>query len=94
VVLTHLPEHHPAQVMLSNVVRLDRQRLRIIVGDEGPRGPVPQIRCLGAIVPTANESCSSDQLLPEFRIAVLGLEPRVGLIDPGVERLTPVKPRP
>ena len=94
VVLTQLPEHHPSQVMLPDVIRFYRQRLRIIVGDEGLCGRLPQIRRLCAIVPTANESCAADELLPEFRVAVLGLEPRVGLIDPGVERLTPVKPRP
>src|SRR5215831_1469023 len=52
VVLTQLPEHHPTQAMFPDVVRFYRQRLRIIVSDEGVRGRLPQIRCLSAIVPT------------------------------------------
>src|SRR5713101_5254973 len=42
-VLAQLPEHHTAEVMRLDVLRLDRDRLRIIVGDEGSRGTVPQI---------------------------------------------------
>src|SRR5215813_10353929 len=72
--------------MLPDVVRFCRERLRIIVGDEGLRGRLPQIRRLRAIVPTANESCAADELLADFRVAVLGLEPRVGLIDSVVDR--------
>src|SRR5215831_20977312 len=71
--------------MFPDVVRFYRQRLRIIVSDEDLRGRVPQIRCLCAIVPTANESCAADELLPQFRVAVLGLESRVELIDSMVD---------
>src|SRR5215470_17491698 len=72
--------------MLPDVVRFYRERLRIIVGDEGLRGRLPQIRRLCAIVPTANESCGADELLAEFRIAVLGREPPVRLIDTVIDR--------
>src|SRR5215469_11729556 len=75
--------------MFSDVIPFYRQRLGIIVGDEGFRGLVPQVRRLGAVVPTANESFAANELLPEVRVAVLGLEARVGLIDSVVDRLHP-----
>src|SRR5258708_17640059 len=73
--------------MRLDVLRLDPDRVRIVVGDEGSRGTVPQIRRLGAIVPVADETLSADELVCEFRVVVGTLESLVGLPKPAVDGL-------
>src|SRR5882672_8562604 len=83
-ILAQLPEHHAAEVMALDVVRLDRDRLGVVVGDERVSRRVPKEGRLCLCIPLADKALLADELIDQLRIRVRGFEAFIRLIETSV----------